>query len=205
MLSGGGSDGSRGIRAVHESGGLVLVQDTESAQFDGMPTTARAAGVAQWVLRPDEMPRVIEEHARSGGVPKAPDAEPTGFERVYRMLQTEFGIDFTHYKPSTVTRRIERRLKLARAHDIDQYIERLRAEHAELDTLYHDLLIGVTRFFRNEEAFAMLEAKSSLSWQRPKRGASHFAFGRPAARRARKRTASRFCSTSSPSATRACR
>lgn len=161
VLSGGGSDGSRGVRAVHEAGGLVIVQDDESAQFSGMPRTARDAGVAQWVLRPEEMPKIICEHARQYGspIPVAERAAPTGFDAVYRMLQTEFGIDFTHYKPSTVTRRIERRLKLARTEDIQVYVERLKREHDELDVLYRDLLIGVTRFFRNEEAFRLLETK----------------------------------------------
>lgn len=165
VLSGGGSDGSRGIRDVHEAGGLVVVQDTESAQFDGMPKTARDAGVADWVLRPEEMPHVIVEHVKSasaraaaGGAPLAA-SDPQGFQAVYRMLQDEFGIDFTHYKPSTVTRRIERRLQLARAEDIEEYVRRLRSERAELDVLYRDLLIGVTRFFRNEEAFEILEHK----------------------------------------------
>ena len=73
------------------------------------------------------------------------------------MLQDEFGIDFTHYKPSTVTRRIERRLALARSQDIEEYVERLKRERDELDVLYRDLLIGVTRFFRDEEAFEVLE------------------------------------------------
>lgn len=159
VLSGGGSDGSRGVRAVYDAGGLVVVQDTESAQFNGMPKTARDAGVAHWVLRPDEMPRVIAEHASNVHSKPATAIEPSGYDGVYQMLQAEFGIDFTHYKPSTVTRRIERRLKLARMSDLDSYIARLRAEHDELDVLYRDLLIGVTRFFRNEEAFAMLEEK----------------------------------------------
>ena len=78
---------------------------------------------------------------------------------VYRMLEEEFGIDFTHYKPSTVTRRIERRLQLSRVEDIGAYVDRLRKERAELDILYRDLLIGVTRFFRNEEAFLLLEQR----------------------------------------------
>ena len=75
--------------------------------------------------------------------------------------QDEFGIDFTHYKPSTVTRRIERRLAAARTDDIDEYVERLRRGRDELDVLYRDLLIGVTRFFRNEEAFAILERRGA--------------------------------------------
>src|SRR6187551_2682698 len=157
VLSGGGSDGSRGIRAVHEAGGLVLIQDVESAQFDGMPKTAREAGVADYVLPPQDMPGVLIEHASRAGIrPVKPAETDQGMSAVYRMLEREFGIDFTHYKPSTITRRIERRLQLARVDDIEQYVEKLRGEHRELDILYRDLLIGVTRFFRNEEAFDVL-------------------------------------------------
>ncbi|MET0795620.1 MAG: chemotaxis protein CheB [Polyangiaceae bacterium] len=163
VLSGGGSDGSRGIRAVHEAGGLVVIQDVESAQFDGMPKTAREAGVADYVLPPQDMPGVLVEHVSRAGIrPEKPSENEHGMSAVYRMLEQEFGIDFTHYKPSTITRRIERRLQLARVDDIEQYVEKLRGEHKELDILYRDLLIGVTRFFRNEEAFEVL-AKDVLS------------------------------------------
>lgn len=158
VLSGGGSDGSRGIRAVHKVGGLVVIQDVESAQFDGMPKTARDAGVADYVLPPQEMPGVLLEHANRAGQPSERSAARVqGMSAVYRMLEEEFGIDFTHYKPSTVTRRIERRLQLAQVDDIELYVKKLRGEHKELDALYRDLLIGVTRFFRNEEAFDILE------------------------------------------------
>jgi two-component system CheB/CheR fusion protein len=159
VLSGGGSDGSRGIRAVHEAGGLVLVQDTETAQFDGMPRTARDAGVADHVLAPEDMPKLVTEYAKSTTRRSelAGDEGGQGMSTVYRMLEKEFGIDFTHYKPSTVTRRIDRRLALARVEDVGEYVERLKADREELDVLYRDLLIGVTRFFRNEEAFAALE------------------------------------------------
>jgi two-component system, chemotaxis family, CheB/CheR fusion protein len=165
VLSGGGSDGSRGIRDVQEAGGLVIVQDTHSAQFDGMPRTARDAGVADWVLAPEDMPHALLDHAatrasRSGHPPaEIGVAAPRGIEAVYQMLQEEFGIDFTHYKPSTVTRRIERRLALAHSPNIDEYVTRLRHEREELDILYHDLLIGVTRFFRDGEAFDILEKR----------------------------------------------
>ncbi|WP_394836159.1 response regulator [Pendulispora rubella] len=160
VLSGGGTDGSRGIRDVFDSGGLVIVQDEESAQFDGMPRTARDAGVAHWVLAPGEMPRVLLEHAaRPKGHPLSPEPSPSSLQSVYRLLEQEFAIDFTHYKPSTVTRRIERRLQLARAEHLDGYLERLKRERSELDILYRDLLIGVTRFFRNEEAFEVLEKR----------------------------------------------
>ncbi|HEY3667217.1 MAG TPA: chemotaxis protein CheB, partial [Polyangiaceae bacterium] len=158
VLSGGGSDGSRGIRAVHEAGGLVVVQDVDSAQFDGMPKTAREAGVADYVLPPQDMPAVLLEHAsRAGRPPDKTSDSGHGMSAVYRMLESEYGIDFTHYKPSTITRRIERRLQLARVDDVEQYVKKLSVEHKELDVLYRDLLIGVTRFFRNEEAFDVLE------------------------------------------------
>jgi two-component system CheB/CheR fusion protein len=164
VLSGGGSDGSRGIRDVHDAGGLVVVQDAESAQFDGMPKTARDAGVAHFLLAPEAMPQALLNHAANPLVPSGDAASgavssPRGdaLAAIYRMLETEFGIDFNHYKPSTVTRRIERRVQLALAGDIGEYIDRLKRERGELDMLYRDLLIGVTRFFRNEEAFETLE------------------------------------------------
>ena len=162
VLSGGGSDGSRGICHVHEAGGLVLVQDVESAQFDGMPRAARDTGVADVVAAPEDMPRVLLAHRTHSASAHALPAgtivtEPHGIGAVYRMLQEEFGIDFTTYKPSTVTRRIERRLALARSTDLEEYVQRLKSDRDELDVLYHDLLIGVTRFFRDEEAFKLLE------------------------------------------------
>ncbi len=162
VLSGGGSDGSRGIRDVHDAGGLVVVQDTGSAQFDGMPKAARDAGVADWVLAPQDMPRALLEHAirattSTAAAARRAASEPGGMDAVYRMLQDEFGLDFTQYKPSTVTRRIERRLALAHSTNVEEYVNRLKSERSELDVLYRDLLIGVTRFFRDQEAFELLE------------------------------------------------
>src|SRR4029079_918666 len=111
-------------------GGLVVVRDASSAQFDGMPRMAIDAGVAQWVLAPQEMPRVLLEQGL--GRPLAQQsAPPPALVAVYQMLREQFGIDCTHYKPNTITRRIERRLALARSHDIDEYVERLRAETDE--------------------------------------------------------------------------
>ena len=160
ILSGSGSDGSRGVRHVADAGGLVLVQDPDTAQFDGMPRMALEAGVATHVHAPREMIHTLKEHAAADA--KAMHAEPrreipTGIAAVYQMLLDEFALDFTHYKPSTVTRRIERRLALAESADIHEYVKRLRQEHDELDVLYRDLLIGVTRFFRDKAAFDVLE------------------------------------------------
>jgi two-component system CheB/CheR fusion protein len=165
VLSGGGSDGSRGAREIHDSGGLVLVQDVDSAQFDGMPKTTRDSGIADFVLAPGDMPRVLVEHAAKGLLTPVPKLGKSGddeegeldVDALYKILQQEFGIDFTHYKPSTVTRRIERRLALAHSKNIDEYVRQLRSDRAELDILYRDLLIGVTRFFRDEKAYRALE------------------------------------------------
>jgi two-component system CheB/CheR fusion protein len=164
VLSGGGTDGSRGARDVHDAGGLVIVQDAESAQFDGMPKASRDSGIADYLLSPSDMPRVLVDHvAHRSSLPPDLDVsredggEPRDASAVYEMLQREFGIDFTHYKPSTVTRRIERRLALARSQDIATYVDHLRNDKEELDLLYRDLLIGVTRFFRDEKGFAALE------------------------------------------------
>lgn len=164
VLSGGGTDGSRGIRDVHDAGGLVIVQDIATAQFDGMPRTASEVGVAQWLLAPEDMPQVLLNHAsvrrEQASSVGGETEERKGIGAVYRMLQEQFGIDFTHYKPSTVTRRIERRLALARSSNVDEYVQRLRDDREELDVLYRDLLIGVTRFFRDQEAFTVLEERA---------------------------------------------
>ncbi|MEO8550703.1 MAG: chemotaxis protein CheB, partial [Kofleriaceae bacterium] len=166
VLSGSGSDGSRGIRDVHAGGGTVIVQDLDTAQFGGMPKTAIESGIVDFILPPQDMPRLLEEQVkrRSNGDGRAAHGAPrsarsTAFTDVYRLLEEEFGLDFTHYKPSTVTRRIERRLRLADVEGIEQYVGHLRGERAELDVLYRDLLIGVTRFFRNEEAFEVLRSR----------------------------------------------
>ena len=162
VLSGGGSDGSRGIRDVHEAGGLVIVQDLETAQFESMPKTARNAGVPCLELAPEAMLDVLLSHIRRdrNAEPSTPAGPlPHGMAAVYAMLQSEFGLDFKDYKPSTVTRRIERRLQMSRVEDIDDYVTRLRSERAELDVLYRDLLIGVTRFFRDEDAFELMQER----------------------------------------------
>jgi two-component system CheB/CheR fusion protein len=164
ILSGGGSDGSRALRDVHQAGGTIMVQSVESAQFDGMPKSAIDTGLADRVLAPEAMPQVLVERllrgSEEGGATALDDAEKretAGLAVVHQMLQEEFGIDFTDYKPSTVTRRIERRLALAHSQDIDEYVKRLKLDRDELDVLYRDLLIGVTRFFRDEGAFEVLE------------------------------------------------
>jgi two-component system CheB/CheR fusion protein len=159
VLSGTGSDGSRGIRDIHEAGGLVLVQDEESAKFDGMPRSAIDTGIVDRILQPEAMPTALLEHTsnRSETGPPLARTDLEGIDLIFKLLRDEYGIDFSYYKPNTVGRRIERRQTLTHAPDLESYVESLRNDSAELNALYRDLLIGVTRFFRDREAFERLE------------------------------------------------
>jgi two-component system, chemotaxis family, CheB/CheR fusion protein len=162
VLSGAGSDGSRGIRDVRENGGLVLCQVPETARFQGMPLSARQTGAVDAFLPPDQMPAAIlaylNDPARSSEAAER-EAVPSGaaMEEVIRLLRAEYGIDFNHYKPTTVIRRIERRLALCNQLDVQAYARLLATDASELNALYRDLLIGVTRFFRDAEAFELVE------------------------------------------------
>ena len=159
VLSGTGADGTRGIAEVRERGGLVLAETGITAQFSGMPDSAVASGHVHRSLAPEEMPEALAEHLRDrDGGPAAPTAEGAG--PVLELLHERHGIDFAQYKAATVSRRIERRMQLsgdASARDVARYVERLRADPVELDTLYHDMLIGVTRFFRDPACFERVE------------------------------------------------
>jgi len=156
ILSGSGSDGSRGVPEIGKAGGTVFCESPDTAQFNGMPLSAMRTGKVDHVLPPEEIALAL---ADLGG-PEASGSntdDEGGVAAILHLLREEYGIDFSHYKAGTVTRRIERRLALNRALDIDTYVEQLRSDPRELSSLYEDLLIGVTRFFRDEETFATLE------------------------------------------------
>lgn len=162
VLSGTGSDGSRGIRAIHEAGGLVVVQSEETSKFDGMPRSAIETGMVDFVLSPEEIPQTLMKFSQHTlGNEAASDEHATAavdqLNVVFQLLRKSYGIDFAHYKPNMVSRRIERRLMFSRSLDLPSYIRQLDADPAELNALYKDLLIGVTRFFRDPAAFERLE------------------------------------------------
>jgi two-component system, chemotaxis family, CheB/CheR fusion protein len=165
ILSGTGSDGSRGLRDIHEAGGLVIAQTPETAKFDGMPNAARQTGACDLVLPPEQMPTALLQYVKHPlwrGKASERDAQAppeSDMDAVLRLLREAYGIDFAHYKSSTVSRRIDRRLLLNRAFDLEDYLKRLNNDPAELNALYKDLLIGVTRFFRDPDAFQKLEAE----------------------------------------------
>lgn len=164
VLSGTGTDGSLGLSDIYDAGGLVLVQDVESAKFDGMPRSALATGFVHAVLSPDEMSAALVKHVgdpesvqRGGAMSVGGKAEDLA--AVFERIREAYGIDFGLYKPATITRRIERRLVLGNFATAREYFEKVSTDSVELDLLYKDLLIGVTRFFRDPEAFEVLRAK----------------------------------------------
>ncbi|MBI1205811.1 MAG: PAS domain-containing protein [Azospirillum sp.] len=163
VLSGTGSDGSRGISDIRNADGLVLVQTVESAKFDGMPRAAIATGAADLVVPVESMPGVLMRYIQD---PKAKArlaaASPSGavdttIAKLFGLLRKAYDIDFSQYKPSTIGRRIERRMTYNQFTEFDDYFAWLEDNPRELDVLYRDLLIGVTNFFRDAEAFECLE------------------------------------------------
>lgn len=167
ILSGTGSDGSRGIQAIRRKGGLVMVQSLETAQFDGMPRSALATGAACFEAAPDKLPGLlIACHRNPQELTQAiviPEAEDQGQDQadavlqIFGMLRRSFGIDFSKYKQNTVQRRINRRKDMRSAETIEAYCALLANDPVEQELLHHDLLIGVTECYRDPEAFKVLE------------------------------------------------
>ncbi|MEX2530863.1 MAG: chemotaxis protein CheB [Gemmatimonadota bacterium] len=165
VLAGTGSDGTLGVRAVKGRGGLVIAQDPDSVEHGGMPRSAIATGMVDHVLPANEMfDRLIgyAGHAslepRSAPSPDTPDEEETMGE-IFNLLRGRTGHDFTQYKRNSVRRRIDRRMAVQQVELLEDYARYLTNAPEELDALFRDLLIGVTRFFRDSEAFLALEEK----------------------------------------------
>ena len=162
VLSGTGSDGTLGVQAVKEAGGLVLVQELPSAKFSGMPLSAIATGSADYVLPPQSMPSPLlaflhGPYLRAAATPAVVSAlTPDVLWQIYGLLRNRTRQDFSGYKISTLQRRIERRLHVHQLQTAEQYLRYLREHPYELDLLFQELLIGVTTFFRDPEAFAFL-------------------------------------------------
>ena len=160
VLSGTGSDGTAGIADIQAEGGLVLAETEVTAAFSGMPDNAVASGHVDYSLAPEEMIEILVEHAGRtvGGSGELIESGDRDTGRVLELLHERHGIDFTRYKAGTIGRRIERRVQLAGGDGaLGGYVGRLEDDPDELDLLYHDLLIGVTRFFRDEACFEKLE------------------------------------------------
>ncbi len=162
VLSGTGSDGSRGIAAVRQTGGMVLVQAPADAGFDGMPQSAIATGMADWICPVAEMPARIQEYLRHPRLHRHSETtvdDEADLARIIAILRSRTNIDFSLYKPITVNRRISRRMALAHSLSLRDYTELLQMQPHEADLLQRDLLIGVTRFFRDRKEFDYLREK----------------------------------------------
>ncbi|HRF45607.1 MAG TPA: chemotaxis protein CheB, partial [Candidatus Competibacteraceae bacterium] len=128
ILSGTGSDGVRGIRAIKEAGGMIMVQSEESAKFDGMPRAAISTGLADFILPPDEMPAkllsfVRHPYASKVDRPQTLLSDEDRLTRIFALLRERTRVDFTFYKPTTVVRRIERRMTVNQIHDLRDYVK----------------------------------------------------------------------------------
>jgi two-component system CheB/CheR fusion protein len=165
ILSGTGSDGTQGLRAIKEHGGLSLAQAEESAKYDGMLRSAIATGLVDYVLPAEEMPaKLIEYFRHLREVDGQKDADGVRKDtsdqlgKILAVLSTRTKHDFGGYKEKTVARRVQRRMQALQIGTPDQYVKRLRTDPREVELLFQDLLIGVTNFFRDPEAYRALAA-----------------------------------------------
>ena len=162
VMSGTGSDGTKGSQSIIEKGGTVIAQDPESAKFQSMPRKVVESDAASFVASISDIPDILQ--AIIDGVDVDVEIEDEQKEEriessILAMLQRIYGTDFRYYKNTTVNRRILRRALLKRYRNLDSYYERLQTDREELDALYYDLLIGVTAFFRDQEAFEIIRQK----------------------------------------------
>ena len=164
ILSGTLSDGALGLKAIKAEGGVTFAQEEKSAKFRDMPRAAIAAGSVDFVLPPEGIARELAAIGRHPyvTVPKPkPEEELTGTaqEKIFATLQKATGVDFRSYRQSTIKRRISRRMVLSKIDDLDRYVESLKENTGEINALYEDILITVTGFFRDPEAFASLKGR----------------------------------------------
>ncbi|MES2950830.1 MAG: chemotaxis protein CheB [Pseudomonadota bacterium] len=165
VLSGTGSDGTLGVRAIKDGGGMVMAQNIASCEFDSMPRNALATGCVDYELPPAEMPsQLIAYTSHAFGTPPRPPAtvlpqSENALKKIFILLRSQTGHDFSQYKPNTIYRRIERRMAVHQVETLDSYVQYLQQTPVEVEALFRDMLIGVTNFFRDPEAFAALETQ----------------------------------------------
>jgi two-component system, chemotaxis family, CheB/CheR fusion protein len=169
VMSGIASDGTAGVQAIKSEGGFTFAQDPVTAQYDGMPRSAIQSGAVDVVETPDkiagEIAKIAESLARRGGAtgPVESTVPSSGYNgnlrRIFALIRNATGADFTHYKQSTIQRRISRRLFLAKIDDLQTYAEYLGRHPDEVQALFSDILIHVTGFFRDAEAYESLKTK----------------------------------------------
>ena len=164
VLSGTGSDGTQGLRAIKAEGGMAMAQNPESTEYDGMPRSAINTGLVDYILPAAEMPGHLIAyaahafgritHLQAPPLPKVEDA----FKKIFVLLRSQTGHDFSQYKQNTIKRRVERRMAVHQISELGGYVRFLQQTPVEVEALFCDLLIGVTNFFRDPEAFTALES-----------------------------------------------
>ncbi|CAN5408117.1 hypothetical protein BH23BAC3_BH23BAC3_26990 [soil metagenome] len=164
VLSGTASDGTKGLNAIKDNGGITFAQDLESAEHIGMPDSAIQSGVVDFILPPDKIPEKLQEIKRIINTPSALEKPPDlDDEKVFRhiiaLLRVRKGTDFTYYKQTTIRRRILRRMAINKIKNVTDYLAHLKENKQEQDILYQDFLIPVTSFFRDPKIFESLSGK----------------------------------------------
>lgn len=163
ILSGSGSDGSVGLKAIKEEGGLTMAQAGETSRYDSMPRSAIATGLVDFVLPVEAMPAQLIQYARhlthlkQDGTAPLRRATRNHLVKIFTLLRASTGHDFSQYKNNTFIRRVHRRMQVLQMPSLPDYVELLRKDAVEVEALFRDLLIGVTHFFRDAKAFEVLE------------------------------------------------
>ena len=166
ILSGMGTDGTLGLKAIKEKMGIAMVQDLKSAKYDGMPRSAMDTGLVDFVAPAEELPTKMIGYVKhslrvSREGPVLEEKASSGLQKIFVLLRAHTGHDFSFYKKNTLYRRIERRTSVHQISSLPQYIRYLQTNPQELDFLFRELLIGVTSFFRDPEAFAAVQEKAA--------------------------------------------
>ncbi len=162
VLSGSGTDGTLGLKAIKSEFGLAMVQAPETAKFRGMPTSAIDTGIADFILPPAKMPAQLLAYTAhrtskvTGGATSWVERAGNALNPIFLLLRSQTGHDFSCYKRNTIGRRIERRMNIHQIRDVAQYTRYLQQNSQEVEMLFKELLIGVTSFFRDPEAFELL-------------------------------------------------
>jgi len=165
ILSGSGTDGTLGMAEIQAQGGVTFAQDESSAKYDGMPRSAIAAGYVDYVLPPKGIAKELARIARHPYVARPATSEVTdlatsnnaGMATIFQLLRRSAGVDFSHYRQTTILRRIQRRMVVHKIDKLEDYVKYIQTNQAEIKALYQDMLINVTSFFRNPKVFDALK------------------------------------------------
>ena len=167
ILSGSGTDGTAGMAQIQAQGGVTFAQDEETAKYDSMPRSAVAAGCVDYILPPKAIARELARIARHPYLARSASSENAdlatsetgGLSVVFQLLRKTTGVDFTHYRKTTILRRIQRRMVVHKMEKMEDYVKYVQTNPAEIKALYQDMLINVTSFFRNPRVFDTLKSR----------------------------------------------